>query len=164
STAEGIIGLGPDGLCKFVNPSCARMLGHTSAEDLVGKHIHTLIHSRNGTDKSHSENECPIYTVLLTGNGAHSDEETLCRADGTRFLSEYWSYPIRQGSRIIGAVVTFLDVTDRKAAEDELRTAARRREEFLAMLSHELRNPLAAVVNAAKVMRAPWVKPEGIDQ
>ena len=164
STAEGIIGLGPDGLCTFVNPSCARMLGHRSAEELVGKHIHTLIHSRNGTDKSHSENECPIYTVLLTGNGAHSDEETLCRADGTRFLSEYWSFPIRQGSRIIGAVVTFVDVTDRKAAEDELRTAARRREEFLAMLSHELRNPLAAVVNAAKVMRAPWVKPEGVDQ
>ena len=78
----------------------------------------------------------------------------LMRADGTKFLSEYWSYPIRRATQVVGVVVTFLDVTDRKRAEDEIRTGARRREEFLAMLSHELRNPLAAVVGAAKVMRA----------
>src|SRR4029079_17428399 len=60
---------------------------------------------------------------------------------------------IHSDSNIVCAVVTFLDITDRKLAEEEIRTAARRREEFLAMLSHELRNPLAAVVNAARVIR-----------
>jgi CheY-like chemotaxis protein len=61
-------------------------------------------------------------------------------------------------------VATFLDVTDRKRDEEEIRTAARRREEFLAMLSHELRNPLAAVVSAAKVMRAENVAAESVER
>jgi two-component system CheB/CheR fusion protein len=60
--------------------------------------------------------------------------------------------------------VTFLDITNRKQAEDEIRMAARRREEFLAMLSHELRNPLAAVVSATKVMRAQNIKPEAVER
>src|SRR5205085_12220249 len=59
-----------------------------------------------------------------------------------------------------GVVVTSVGGTDRKREEDEIRTGARRREECLAMLAHELRNPLAAVVGAAKVMRASHVKPE----
>ena len=78
------------------------------------------------------------------------------------FLSEYWSYPIHNDGKIVGAVVTFLDVTDRKKAEEEIRTAARRREEFLAMLSHELRNPLSAVVSASRVMQSQTIKPEAI--
>jgi two-component system CheB/CheR fusion protein len=164
STAEGIVGLGPDGLCTFVNPSCVRMLGFNTPEDLIGRHIHTLLHSHTFNGNSHQEDECPISSVLLTGTGTHSDEETLWRADGSKFLSEYWSYPIRRGPQIVGVVVTFLDVTNRKRAEEEIRTAARRREQFLAMLSHELRNPLAAVVSAARVMRAPHVKPEAVDK
>jgi two-component system, chemotaxis family, CheB/CheR fusion protein len=157
STAEAIFGLGPDGICTFVNPACVRMLGYSSAEDLVGRQIHPLIHPE------HHEIDCPIYSVLHTGRGAHSDEEQLRRANGSSFLSEYWSYPIRRGGQIVGVVVTFLDITDRKRAEEEIRTAARRREEFLAMLSHELRNPLAAVVSATRVMQAN-VKPDALEK
>ena len=164
STAEGIIGLGPDGLCTFVNPSCVRMLGYTSADDLIGHQIHPLLHPSKADGTGHVEEECAIYSPLRTGKGTHSDAETITRADGSSFLSEYWSYPIRRGNQIAGVVLTFLDITDRKRAEDEIRMAARRREEFLAMLSHELRNPLSAVVNAARVMRAPTVKPETIDK
>jgi two-component system, chemotaxis family, CheB/CheR fusion protein len=164
STAEGIIGLGPDGLCSFVNPSCVRLLGFKSPDQLIGRHIHSLIHPNSGNGHAHSDQDCPIYRVLLTGQGTHSDEEMLQRADGTQFISEYWSYPIRRGSQIVGVVVTFLDVTHRKQAEEEIRTGARRREEFLAMLSHELRNPLAAVLSAAKVMRMQNTKAAAIEK
>ena len=164
STAEGIIGIGPDGVCTFVNPSCVRLLGYPSPDELIGRHIHSLIHPDNGRSPSHTEKDCPLSSALLTGEGTHSDQDTLHRADGSRFVSEYWSYPIRSGSQLVGAVVTFLDVTDRKRAEDEIRIGARRREEFLAMLSHELRNPLAAVVNAARVMRAESSKADTIDK
>ena len=162
STAEAIIGLGPDGLCTFVNPACVRMLGYKSAENVVGRSIHALIHS---DDKAtHTEQDCPISSVLRTGEGTHSDDQVFKRADGTSFLSEYWSYPVRRHNQILGVVVTFLDITDRKQNEDEIRTAARRREEFLAMLSHELRNPLAAVVSATKVMRSANVAAQTMDQ
>src|SRR5204863_5827929 len=66
--------------------------------------------------------------------------------------SEYWGYPMGNSSGIAGVVVTFLDITERKHNEDEIRAGARRREEFLAMLSHELRNPLATVINAAAIL------------
>jgi two-component system CheB/CheR fusion protein len=158
STAEAIFGLGPDGLCTFVNPACVRMLGYMSADDLVGRHIHVLIHP------DHPEEECQIYGVQRTGKGTHSEEEILWRADGTKFVAESWSYPIRRGGRTVGLVVTFVDITDRKRAEEEIRTGVRRREEFLAMLSHELRNPLSAVVSAARVMRSENVKPVAIDR
>jgi two-component system CheB/CheR fusion protein len=164
STAEGIIGLGPDGVCTFVNPACVRLLGYKSADELTGQHIHALIHPHNGDSNSHLEKDCPIYSVLFTGEGTHSDQETLWRADGTTFVSEYWSYPIRRGSQVVGVVVTFLDVTDRKRAEEEIRMAARRRDEFLAMLSHELRNPLAAIVSAARIMQTPTVNAESIER
>jgi two-component system CheB/CheR fusion protein len=164
STAEAILGLGPDGLCSFCNPAAARMLGYKTSEALIGRHIHSLVHQRPGVEPQHSESECPICSVLRTGKGSHSDEDILWRADGTNFLSEYWSYPIRNGGKIVGVVVTFLDVTDRKCAEEEIRTGARRREEFLAMLSHELRNPLAAVVSAVRVMQVKNVKPEAVDK
>jgi two-component system CheB/CheR fusion protein len=153
STAEAIIGIGPDGLCAFVNPACVRMLGYSSAEKVIGRHIHRIIH-QPGTAGMHAEEDCPLYRVLVTGQGAHSDEEPVWCTNGTKFFAEYWSYPVRRGTQIVGAVVTFLDVTDRKRADEEIRTGARRREEFLAMLSHELRNPLAAVVSAARVMRS----------
>jgi two-component system CheB/CheR fusion protein len=164
STAEGIIGLGPEGKCIFVNPSCVRLLGYRSADELIGRHIHSFIHPATEEGEGHSENDCPIGNVLFTGQGTHCDEESLRRADGSQFISEYWSYPIRRGSQVVGVVLTFLDVTDRKTAEEEIRTAARRREEFLAMLSHELRNPLAAVVSAAKVMQMPNAKSMSLEK
>ena len=153
STAEAIIGLGPDGTCTFVNPACIRMLGFQKPEELVGRHIHNLVHA-HVEGSGHKPEECPLASVLRTNEGAHSDDEVFSRADRTTFLSEYWSYPIKQGSQTVGVVVTFLDVTARKRNENEIRTGSRRREEFLAMLSHELRNPLAAVMNATSVLQS----------
>ena len=139
------------------------MLGDISTDRIVGRHIHDVVHHGDGKSPEHSESECPLASgVLRTGHGTHSDEEVFWRADANHFLSEYWSYPIHNDGKIVGAVVTFLDVTDRKQAEEEIRTAARRREEFLAMLSHELRNPLSAVVSASRVMQSQTVRPETI--
>jgi PAS domain S-box-containing protein len=162
STAEAIFGLGPDGVCTFCNPACVRMLGYLSADELIGRHMHPLIHHSMTNGSPHLEENCSMCSVLRTGKGTHSDEESLWRSDGTTFLAEYWSYPIRREGRIDGIVVAFIDITDRKHAEEEIRTAARRREEFLAMLSHELRNPLSAVVSAGTIMRSKNVTPEVI--
>ncbi|QSN63053.1 ATP-binding protein [Caballeronia sp. M1242] len=63
--------------------------------------------------------------------------------------------PIRdEHGAVVGAVVAQLDITDRINAEEELRLADKRKDEFLAMLSHELRNPLSPIASAAQLMRA----------
>jgi two-component system CheB/CheR fusion protein len=89
--------------------------------------------------------------------GTHVDDDVIWRADGTAFPAEYWSHPIVRGNEVIGAVVTFLDVSERRQAEQEILDGVRRREQFLAMLSHELRNPLAAILSATRVLdSAGW--------
>ena len=89
--------------------------------------------------------------------GSHVDDEVIWRADGTSFPAEYWSHPILRNDEVIGAVVTFLDVTERRRAEQEILDGVQRREQFLAMLSHELRNPLAAILSATRVLdNAAW--------
>ncbi len=153
STMEAIYGVDPDGVCTFCNPSCARALGYESVDELVGKDLHELAHCTADGAPVPRES-CAILAVLRSGEGAHADDQHMRRADGTTFPVEYWSRPVLRDGRIAGAVVSFLDVTERKQSEEELRTTARRREEFLALLSHELRNPLAAVVNASALLRA----------
>ncbi|HEX6765520.1 MAG TPA: ATP-binding protein, partial [Polyangiaceae bacterium] len=97
---------------------------------------------------------CQLASAYRGGGPAHSSDEVFWRADGTYFAAEYWSHPVEREDKLVGAVVTILDITERRQAEEEVRAAARRRERFLAMLSHELRNPLAAVLNAVRVVSA----------
>ncbi|MES0371959.1 MAG: PAS domain S-box protein, partial [Mariprofundaceae bacterium] len=120
STAEAIYGLDLDGNCTFANRACVTMSGYEHVDELIGKNMHKLIHhSRN--DGSHYPVEtCQIFKAFKEGKGAHVDNEVLWRKDGTSFLSEYFSYPIKKDKEVIGAVVTFTDITERKQAEEQL--------------------------------------------
>ena len=151
STAEAIYGVDLRGHCTFVNPACVRLLGYRTQSELIGRDMHEIVHRvpSNGSSGGH---ECHLTSAFRGGGPAHSSDEVFWRADGTWFASEYFSHPVQREGKIVGAVVTFLDITERRQAEEEVRAAARRRERFLAMLSHELRNPLAAVLNAVRVV------------
>ena len=150
STAEAIYGVDTEGACTFCNPACVRLLGYRSSKDLIGRDIHELLHrSANGSQIVH---ECGLQSAFRGGGPTHSSDEVFHRADGSSFPAEYWSHPVERDGKLSGAVVTFLDITERRAAEEEVRGAARRRERFLALLSHELRNPLAAVLNAVRLV------------
>ena len=150
STAEAIYGVDTEGACTFCNPACVRLLGYRSQNDLIGRDIHELVHRpAAGAQLVH---ECGLRSAFKGGGPTHSSEEVFFRADGTSFPAEYWSHPVERDGKLAGAVVTFLDITERRHAEEEVRGAARRRERFLALLSHELRNPLAAVLNAVRLV------------
>jgi two-component system CheB/CheR fusion protein len=151
STAEAIYGADLDGRCTFCNSACARTLGYAAVDEIIGRPVEAVLSHRPAETGVAAEH--PARRVLQTGEGTHVVGELMVRADGTAFPAEYWSYPIRGDAGLLGAVVTFIDVTERQRAESEMREASRRREQFLAMLSHELRNPLAAVVNATHVLR-----------
>ncbi len=157
STAEAIYGIDLNGICTFCNPACARLLGYNSPAELIGKQMHPLIHHTKPDGTPYPVERSSIYDAMRHRREAHVDDEVLWRADGTSFPAEYWSHPIYRDDEVLGAVVTFLDVTERREAEHEIQEGVRRREQFLAMLSHELRNPLAAILSATRLIEGAIV-------
>jgi two-component system CheB/CheR fusion protein len=157
STAEAIYGIDLTGVCTFCNPACARLLGYESPAALIGKQLHPLIHHTRRDGAPYPAEQSAIYDAMRHRREAHVDDEVLWRADGTSFPAEYWSHPIERDGDVIGAVVTFLDITERRRAEEEVQEGVRRREQFLAMLSHELRNPLAAILSATRLIEGAVV-------
>ncbi|HEV2386612.1 MAG TPA: response regulator [Candidatus Acidoferrales bacterium] len=117
STGEGIYGLDTHGNCTFCNPACVRTLGYRNAGELLGRNLHTLIHHSRPGGASLPEQDCRISSAFRRGEGAHVDDEVYWRADGSSFPVEYRSHPIRRSSMVVGAVVTFTDITERKRAE-----------------------------------------------
>jgi len=154
STAEAIYGLNPQGSCTFANPACARLLGYGHPDELLGKNMHEVIHHTRKDGSRYPADECRMNGIFRGKNeGCHVEDEILWRADGTSFAAEYWAYPQRRGDEVVGAVVTFFDISERKLAEEELRqakttaeAATRAKSEFLANMSHEIRTPMNAAM------------------
>jgi len=126
STAEAIYGIDLEGRCTFCNPACLRALGYERDDGLIGKNMHHLIHHTHTDGTLYPVEECRIFRALRTGEGVHVDDEVLWRANRTSFPAEYWSYPQRRGQEIVGAVVAFIDITERKVAEVALASVSRR--------------------------------------
>jgi len=126
SMGEAIYGIDLHGNCTFANPSCAKMLGYPDVQTLLGKNMHNLIHHSYPGGRPMAVEDCKIYRAFREGKGEHVDDEVLWRADGTWFPAEYWSYPQIADGKVDGAVVTFVDITERKEAEALLATERQR--------------------------------------
>ncbi|MEI7955896.1 MAG: PAS domain S-box protein, partial [Verrucomicrobiota bacterium] len=126
STAEAIYGIDTHGNCTFCNSACLRLLGYKTEEEVLGKNMHWLIHHKHSDGSYFPVEECRIYRAFQKNEDTHVDDEVLWRADGTSFPVEYWSYPQRVDGEVIGAVVTFIDITDRRHAEEALMESERR--------------------------------------
>ena len=121
STAEAIYAIDVNGTCTLCNPACLRLLAYSRDSELLGNDMHALMHHTRPDGRAYPKEECPIYLAFTKGKGTHVADEVLWRADGTNFPAEYWSYPVRHDNRIVGAVVTFFDITQRKNSEEALR-------------------------------------------
>jgi len=121
AAGEGIYGLDTQGKTTFVNPAAARMLGY-EPEDLIGQLHHEIVHHSRPDGKPYPNEECPVYRAFKDG-AVHTnvDDEVFWRKDGTSFPVEYTSTPIVEDGKVLGAVVTFRDITDRKWLEKVLR-------------------------------------------
>ncbi|MDO9225084.1 MAG: EAL domain-containing protein [Pseudomonadota bacterium] len=125
STAEAIFGVDMDLRCTFANRACLEMLGYGTVEELLGRRIHELIHYAHADGRPYPEHECPALPGEGLREKRHVENEVFWRKDGTPLPVEYWSHPVVREDRLVGAVVTFVDVSERKAAEDKLRLAAK---------------------------------------
>ena len=120
SAGEGIYGIDLDGNCTFCNAACIRLLGYDSERDLLGKNMHTLMHHTHADGTGYPVEECRIYQAFRRREGCQVDDEVFWRADGKSFPAEYRSNPMTQADEVIGAVVSFTDITERKAIEAAL--------------------------------------------
>lgn len=125
SAGEGIYGLDHDGRTTFVNHAAAQLL-QWSPEELRGKPMHRLLHHSRADGSPYPAAACPIYAALRDGSVHAVDDEVFWRKDGTCFPVEYVSTPIREGGRVVGAVVVFKDITARKRVEQALRESEER--------------------------------------
>lgn len=167
AVGEGVYGLDLQGNVTFVNPAAANMIDW-EMNDLIGKSMHQVLHHSHSNGNHYQRERCPIYAALQDGSTHRITNEVFWRKDGTHFPVEYISTPIRnEQGQVIGAVVTFRDITQRKWAEDvlqqanedlEIKVRSRAAELYTAnehlrelstvksrlvsMVCHEFRNPL----------------------
>jgi PAS domain S-box-containing protein len=137
STGEGIFGIDLDGRCTFMNRAAAQILGWRT-ESVLGRNMHWLMHHTHSDGRAYPEEECPIFNAFRQGLPCRIDHEVLWRADGSWFWAEYSSYPIIENGRVDGAVVTFVDITERKRAEELLRKTNDQLESRVAARTQEL--------------------------
>jgi PAS domain S-box-containing protein len=116
STSEGIFGVDTDGTIVFVNPAACQMLGF-GQDELIGQPSHALIHHHRPDGSVYPVDECPMHAAYTRGEVSRIDNEVLWRKDGTELSVEYGATPIVNDGAIVGAVISFTDITERKRAE-----------------------------------------------
>ena len=154
SASEGIVGLDRTGKITFVNRSTCHLLGF-APDELIGRAMHALFHHTRADGSPYPADECPTYTTLRQGSIHAIDGEVLWRKDGTALPVKYCSTPIEKSGRLIGAVVTFSDITGRIAAERARRTSEEIRARILdaaldAIITVDLTGRIVAFNRAAE--------------
>jgi PAS domain S-box-containing protein len=154
SSDDAIISKTLDGIITTWNPGAERIFGYT-AEEAIGKSITLLI----PPELQHEEPS--ILARLRVGERIDHYETSRVRKDGKIIQVSLTSSPVRdaQGT-IVGASKIARDITRQKEAEAALRAIDQRKDEFLATLAHELRNPLAPIRQAALISSAPTATDE----
>jgi PAS domain S-box-containing protein len=117
--AEGVYLVDTTGICRYANAAVGELLGLDVAH-LIGSNVHELIHHSRPDGSPMPREECPMYRVAALGAAAQAEDEVLWRADGRPVAVDYRSRPLRVSGELAGAVVTFTDATERRAAVAEL--------------------------------------------
>jgi len=130
SVSEGVLGLDLDGNHTFVNPAAAKMLGY-EPEELIGLHSHSTWHHTKANGSLYPKDDCPIYKTFLDAKTHSRTNEVFWRKNGTSFPVEFASIPMYEQQKLIGAVVTFTDITERKNAENALKQSEQNMKAFV---------------------------------
>lgn len=122
SVGDGIYSINHQGLCTFINPVGAKMLG-LKPEDVIGKNIHQIHHHTHEDGRHYPVEKCPIYAAVHDGVVHEGIQEIFWRVDGSYFPVEFTSTPVIRDGEIIGAVVVFRDISERLNTEAKLTQA-----------------------------------------
>src|SRR4029077_9564358 len=150
SIGDAVVVTDAHGRVTLLNP-VAEALTEWNA-DAIGRPVEAVFRIVNEATREPVEN--PVGKVLREGAvvGVGNHTVLIGRDDRERPIDDSGA-PIRDGrGRVVGVVLVFRDITERRASEQRLHENDRRKDEFLAMLAHELRNPLAPIRNAAHTL------------
>lgn len=120
TVVEGLWCVDLEGRCTFVNRAACGMLGWP-AEELLGRVMHDLVHHSREDGSPYPAAECAVGMAGRTGESIRVEDEVLWRRDGTSFPVSHAASPIVKHGVVVGSVVTFMDITERRQAEEELR-------------------------------------------
>jgi PAS domain S-box-containing protein len=153
SAGEGIYGVDLQGHTTFVNPAAARMLGW-EVEELIGQPIRHIVRRMKRDGTACADDAYPILAACRDGVVRHVPEDIFWRQDGTSFLVEYVVTPIREHDTLVGVVVIFKDITERKHLEREMQSADRMAlvGQLASGLAHEIGTPLNIIAGNAELL------------
>ncbi len=153
SLVEGVYVVDTAGRCTFVNPAAEQMLGWTSAE-LHGKDVSVVIPIHAARGASRAAAPVSLMDVLRFGMTKRNADAVFGHRGGGRFPTAYSAAPILMDGQVVGAVITFRDMSD-------VRRLQRKREEYLALITHDLRAPLTAILGRAQLL-VRWLTQHGL--
>lgn len=147
STSDAIVGQDFNGVITSWNAGAQQLYGYTPTE-AIGKHVSILI-----PEERRSEFD-EYYATIANGERLQTRDTIRRRKDGTLLNVSLTVSPVHDAQgNLIGISKIARDVSERIAMENKIRDQVRHRESFLATLSHELRNPLNAALNASRLVR-----------
>jgi PAS domain S-box-containing protein len=152
---EGLYGVDKRGRATFINSAALGMLGYEAGE-VEGASLHELIHHTKADGTPYPATECLVYRSMKEGRTCNAREEMFWRKDGTCFPVEFVCTPIKEHGQIVGAVVVFVDISERKRMEEELLRA--RKIESVAVLAsgvaHDFNNLLTGILTCLSLAKA----------
>jgi two-component system cell cycle sensor histidine kinase/response regulator CckA len=159
---EGVFGIDPHGNATFVNAAAARMLGWEALQ-LLGRPIHALVYGADDAARAPSDESAAILSTAREGRVHRVAETLFWRSDGSSFPVDYVCTPIVQSGEVVGAVVVFRDLTERKALEAQFLHAQKMESigKLASGIAHDFNNLLTGIVGYA-TMAAMLVEPGGL--
>lgn len=136
AVGDGIYGVDSNGHTTFVNDAAESILGW-KREELIGAKIHDIIHHSHESGECYLAGDCPIYAAFHDGAVHFVDDEVFWSKSGKPISVEYTSTPVTDEGVLVGAVVIFRDVTNRKKTESKLLEALAEVEQLKERLESE---------------------------
>lgn len=152
SMIDGVFGLDASGDTTFVNPAVTAILGWT-AEDLLGKSMHELVHYAYPDGTVYHHDACPIYQTIRDGQSRSIDTECFWRKDGRTVRVAYVCAPIiDKKGKITGVTVTLRDISEKVQARKALQVA----QEQLEVMFHSVPAMIFYKDCSNRILRANW--------
>ncbi|MBI4665492.1 MAG: PAS domain S-box protein [Nitrospinae bacterium] len=165
SLGEGVCVIDNQCRLSFMNPEAERLLGW-SGEELLGANLHSAIRADHNDEENHGSAAHPLCEAIFTGERQRiSGEDVFRRRNGDLFSVAIVATAIGDEGAPIGAVIVFHDITERKRLMEELTTArdiaeeaTRLKDQFVSLVSHDLRSPLSSITGLLKMIETDFDK------